>query len=142
MPARPQVERIKPPALRPGDNIGIVAPASYFRRQDFDNGCEALRRMGYNPVYDESIFDHDLYFAGSAERRLGELENMFLRDDVKAIVCARGGYGSNYLLPALDIEKIKAHPKILVGYSDITTLLTYFTDVAGLATFHGPMVAK
>src|SRR3984893_9503071 len=111
MPVRSQVERIKPPALRPGDNIGIVAPASYFRRQDFDNGCEALRRMGYEPVYDESIFDRDIYFAGSVERRVRELETMFLRDDVKAIVCARGGCGSDYLLPALDIRKISSHPK-------------------------------
>jgi len=67
---------------------------------------------------------------------------MFVREDVRAIVCARGGYGANYLLRALDLEKIKAHPKIFVGYSDITTLLTYFHDAAGMVTFHGPMVAK
>jgi len=87
-----QVERVKPPALRAGDNIGVVAPASYFKREDFEAGCAALRRMGYNAVYDESIFDRDLYFAGSVDRRVRELENMFERDDVKAIVCARGGY--------------------------------------------------
>ena len=67
---------------------------------------------------------------------------MFVRDDVRAIVCARGGYGANYLLQAMDLEKIKAHPKIFVGYSDLTTLLTYFADAARLVTFHGPMVAK
>ena len=67
---------------------------------------------------------------------------MFARDDVKAILCARGGYGANYLLPMLDLEKIKAHPKIFVGYSDITTLLTWFADQANLVTFHGPMVTK
>jgi muramoyltetrapeptide carboxypeptidase len=61
---------------------------------------------------------------------------------VRAIVCARGGYGANYLLEALDLEKIESHPKILVGYSDLTTLLTYFSDALGLVTFHGPMVAK
>jgi len=61
---------------------------------------------------------------------------------VRAIVCARGGYGANYLLEELDLEKIKAHPKIFVGYSDLTTLLTYFSDGTGLITFHGPMVAK
>jgi muramoyltetrapeptide carboxypeptidase len=142
MPARSQVERMKPPALRPGDNIGIVAPASYFRRQDFDDGCEALRQMGYKPVYDESILDRDIYFAGSVERRARELENMFQRDDVKAIVCARGGYGSNYLLPALDVSKISSKPKAFIGYSDNTTLQTYFCDAAGIVTFHGPMVAK
>ncbi|MGA8340836.1 MAG: LD-carboxypeptidase, partial [Candidatus Sulfotelmatobacter sp.] len=84
----------------------------------------------------------DLYFAGSVERRTRELEEMFVRDDVRAIVCARGGYGANYLLKELDLEKIKAHPKIFVGYSDITTLLTWFHDVGGFITFHGPMAAK
>jgi muramoyltetrapeptide carboxypeptidase len=142
MPPRPQLERIKPPAFRAGDKIGIVAPASCFNRDEFEAGCAALRQMGYQPVYDQSIFGRDLYFAGSVERRTRELENMFLRDDVKAIVCARGGYGSNYLLRTLDIAKIRAHPKAFVGYSDNTTLLTYFSDAAGIVTFHGPMVAK
>jgi len=63
-------------------------------------------------------------------------------DQVRALICARGGYGSNYLLDVLDLNKIKAHPKIFVGYSDLTTLLTYFADSAGIVTFHGPMVAK
>jgi muramoyltetrapeptide carboxypeptidase len=67
---------------------------------------------------------------------------MFTRDDVRAIVCARGGYGTNYLLDTLNLKNIKTHPKIFVGYSDITTLLTYILDSVGLATFHGPMVAK
>jgi muramoyltetrapeptide carboxypeptidase len=72
---------------------------------------------------------------------------MFVRDDILAIVCARGGYGSNYLLPipdskTLDLKKIAAHPKIFVGYSDLTSLLTTFADVANFVTFHGPMVAK
>lgn len=105
-------------------------------------GCEALQRAGYRPFYFDSILQQDLYFAGSVERRARELEEMFVRDDVRAIVCARGGYGANYLLQALDLEKIRSHPKVFVGYSDITTLLTYFHDVAGFITFHGPMVAK
>ena len=67
---------------------------------------------------------------------------MFSRDDVRAIVCARGGYGANYLLHSLNLESIKSHPKIFVGYSDITTLLTYVLDATGLVTFHGPMVTK
>jgi muramoyltetrapeptide carboxypeptidase len=142
MPARLKVARVKPPALRKGDAIGIVAPASSFKRDEFEAGCQALRQMGYNLVYDEFIFECDLYFAGSAERRAREIEAMFLRDDVKAILCARGGYGSNYLLPMLDVKRLAAKPKIFVGYSDLTSLLTYFCDAAGLVTFHGPMVAK
>jgi muramoyltetrapeptide carboxypeptidase len=134
--------RIKPRALRPGDLIGIVAPASNIKRENLDAGCEALARLGYRTVYSESIFDRDLYFAGSIERRTRELEEMFERDDVRAIVAARGGYGANYLLPIVDLDKIKAHPKIFVSYSDLTALLTYFSDAAGLITFHGPMAAK
>ncbi len=134
--------RIKPPALRLGDTIGIVAPASNIKRADLDRGCEALRRAGYRPFYFDSILEQDLYFAGTLDRRVRELEEMFVRDDVRAIVCARGGYGANYLLQALDLEKIKTHPKIFLGYSDVTALLTYFADAAGLVTFHGPMVAK
>ena len=134
--------RVKPGALRPGDTVGIIAPASNIKRKMLERGCDALRELGYKPFYLPSILEHDLYFAGSAERRARELEEMFLRDEVRAIVCARGGYGTNYLLPALDLEKIKAHPKIFVGYSDITSLLTWFADATGLVTFHGPMVAK
>ncbi|MGA9511608.1 MAG: LD-carboxypeptidase [Candidatus Sulfotelmatobacter sp.] len=138
----PSTSRVKPPALKPGDTVGIVAPASNVKRGDLEAGCEALRNAGYKPFYFDSVFDQDLYFAGSVERRTRELEAMFERDDVKAILCARGGYGSNYLLQTLDLNKIKSHPKIFVGYSDLTALLTYFSDTAGFVTFHGPMVAK
>ena len=138
----PSAPRIKPPAVKSGDTVGIVAPASNVKRADLEAGCEGLRRAGYRPFYLDSILDQELYFAGSVERRTRELEAMFAREDVKAIVCARGGYGANYLLEALDLEKIKSHPKIFVGYSDLTTLLTYFSDVCGFVTFHGPMAAK
>src|SRR3977135_3738366 len=136
------IPRIKPPALRHGDTERRVAPASKLQLDLLDAGCDTLRRLGYRPFYLDSILDQDLYFAGSVERRVRELEEMFVRDDVRAIVCARGGYGANYLLQAIDLEKIKSHPKIFLGYSDVTALLTYFADAAGLVTFHGPMVAK
>src|ERR1700724_1884597 len=142
MPLTPTNPCIKPPALQSGDTIGIIAPASNIKRELFEAGCEALRRLGYKPLFLDSIFEKDLYFAGSAERGARELDEMFMRDDVRAIVCARGGYGANYLLNGLNLETIKAHPKIFVGYSDTTTLLTYVLDSTGLVTFHGPMVAK
>jgi muramoyltetrapeptide carboxypeptidase len=141
MPAG-QKSRTKPPALRRGDRVAIVAPASNIKRELLDAGCDGLRTAGYEPFYLPSILDRDLYFAGSVERRAHELEEMFARDDIHAIICARGGYGANYLLNAIDIRRIAAHPKIFVGYSDVTTLLTWFTDATGLATFHGPMVTK
>ena len=142
MPSVPKPTRIKPPALQAGDTVGIVAPASDVKPELLEAGCETLRRLGYKPFYFDSIFDRDIYFAGTVERRARELEEMFVRDEVRAILCARGGYGSNYLLKELDLNKIKAHPKIFVGYSDLTSLLTYFADAAGFVTFQGPMVAK
>jgi muramoyltetrapeptide carboxypeptidase len=135
-------QRMKPPALRTGDTVGIVAPASNIAEEDLRAGCEALQRAGYRPFYFDSILEKDLYFAGSVERRVRELEDMFARDDVRAILCARGGYGANYLLEKLDLTKIKKHPKIFVGYSDITSLLSHFADAANLVVFHGPMAAK
>src|SRR4029077_5609620 len=117
MPSDHTIARLKPPALHSGDVVGIVAPASNFKGEILETGCAALRQLGYKPFFLDSIFDRDLYFAGSAEQRARDLEEMFVRDDVRAIVCARGGYGSNYLLKLLDFEKIKAHPKIFVGYS-------------------------
>ena len=133
---------VKPPALRPGDTIGVVAPASNLNRTDLEAGCDALRDAGYKPFYFDSILDRDLYFAGSTSRRTRELEDMFSRKEVRAILCARGGYGSNYLLNGLNLEIVKAYPKIFIGYSDLTSLLDYFVDAAGLAVFHGPMAAK
>ena len=141
MTAFKQSERTRPAALQPGDTVGIIAPASGFRRDDLEAGCAELLRLGYSPFYLPSVFERQLYFAGSVERRLHELHEMFRRPEVKAIMCARGGYGCNYLLPHIDLELIRANPKIFLGCSDITTLLTYFCDATRLVTFHGPMVA-
>jgi len=131
-----------PPALAAGDIVGIVAQASNIKRELLEQGCATLRRMGYQPFYLDSILDQDLYFAGGVERRVRELEHMFATPEVKGIICARGGYGANYLLGKLDVQRVAEHPKVFVGYSDNTTLLTHFADAAGLVVFHGPMVAK
>ena len=136
-----QPERVRPAALQPGDTVGIVAPSSSFRHDEFEAGCSQLLRLGYKPFYLPSIFDRDLYFGGPVERRVRELHEMFSRPEVKAILCARGGYGCNYLLPHLDLELIRANPKIFMGCSDLTSLLTYIADTTGIVTFHGPMVA-
>jgi muramoyltetrapeptide carboxypeptidase len=133
---------IKAPALRVGDKIGLIAPASSFSHEAFLRGCGRLRQMGYEPVYEESIFDRDLYFAGSAERRTQELHEYWRRDDIAAMICVRGGYGSNYLLEKIDYSLFASRPKILLGCSDITSLLTAIHDRTGLIGFHGPMVAK
>ena len=131
----------KPPALHVGEKVGIVAPASAIQEDALKAGCRRLRELGYEPFYLPSILYHDLYFAGTVQRRVQELHEMFARPDVRAILCARGGYGCHYLLPHLDPELIRANPKIFCGYSDATAILTWLTDL-GYVAFHGPMLAK
>jgi muramoyltetrapeptide carboxypeptidase len=133
---------IRPAALCRGNKIGLIAPASSFNHERFMLGCDRLRQMGYEPVYSQNIFKRDIYFAGSAERRAHEFHEFWRREDIAALICARGGYGSNYLLEKLDYGMIAEHPKILLGCSDITSLLTAIHDRTGLIGFHGPMVAK
>ena len=141
MPSSTQPQHVRPPGLRPSDTVGIIAPAGPVDPDALEAGCATLLRLGYRPFYLPSILDRDLYFAGSMERRLNEFHEMFRRREVRAIVCARGGYGCNYLLPHLDLGLVRRNPKILVGCSDVTLLLTYLCDAAGLVTFHGPMAA-
>ncbi len=138
----PNRKIIQPPALKRGDKIGILAPASSFNKQAFEAGCNRLRRMGYEPVYSPTIFERDLYFAGSVTRRREEFEDLLRNPEVAALICVRGGYGSNYLLESVNFDLFARHPKIVLGCSDITSLLTVITDRTGLVTFHGPMIAK
>lgn len=140
MAAFTQPERLRPAALRPGDKVGIIAPAGPIDADALEAGTAWLVRKGFEPFYLPSILDRELYFAGSAQRRLDEFHEMFARRDIKAVFCARGGYGCNYLLPNIDLELVRANPKIFCGCSDVTTLLTYLCDAAGLVTFHGPML--
>lgn len=133
---------LKPAPLRRGDTVAIVAPASNVQREALERGAAALRdAFGYKVVFAQSALERDLYFAGSTDRRVAEIHAAFQSEDIRAIVCARGGYGCNYLLPHLDLELIRNHPKILIGCSDVTALLTYLHDATGLVTFHGPMAA-
>ncbi|HEY6350055.1 MAG TPA: LD-carboxypeptidase [Candidatus Angelobacter sp.] len=133
---------LKARGLRSGDKVGIIAPASNIKPEMLQTGAAGLRARGYEPVYLPGILDRDLYFAGTLDRRVRELEDMLERDDIAAIICARGGYGANYLLERIDFKKFVTHPRILVGYSDNTSLLTAIHDRTGLITFHGPMVTK
>jgi len=134
--------RILPPALKPSTTIGIVAPASNISREALAEGCSRLQQLGYKVAYSEAIFAQELYFAGMHQVRADDLNRMFRRDDIGAVLCARGGYGTVHLLPLLDFEAIRANPKPFIGYSDITTLLTAIHERTGLVTFHGPMATK
>jgi muramoyltetrapeptide carboxypeptidase len=130
----------KPAALRPGDKIAIVAPASPFARETFDAGIAELRDLGFDPVYEPSVFDRRSYVAGSAESRASAFLKAWVDPSISALVAARGGYGSVHLLPLLDPALFAGTPKAFIGYSDNTSLLTWLNQACGVVTFHGPML--
>jgi muramoyltetrapeptide carboxypeptidase len=132
---------LKPRALRSGDRLAVVAPASPFERAEFDAGIAELERIGFEPVYDETVFARRGYVAGAPEVRAAALEKAWSDPSVAGIVAVRGGYGSTQLLPLLDPCRIRAAAKPFVGYSDLTALLTYLGMNCGMVAFHGPMLA-
>jgi muramoyltetrapeptide carboxypeptidase len=132
---------MKPRALRSGDRIALVAPASPCARDEFDAGVAEIRRLGFEPVYEPSVFDRDGYLAGDAATRASAIRAALADDSVRAIVGVRGGYGSVTVLPLLDAADVRRARKAFVGYSDLTALLTFVTGACGVVAFHGPTVA-
>lgn len=130
-----------PPALKKGDTVGLITPASslYEANRTLIEATEKMEALGFKVKTGKNIFKKNGYLAGSIEDRLADLHEMFSDDDVKAIIAIRGGYGSAQLLPYLDYDLIRNNPKILVGYSDITALLIGIYEKTGLVTFHGPV---
>ena len=134
---------IKPPALRPGGVIGIISPSSATPEAGkIDLAVERLTRMGYRIALGEHARDRHAHLGGSDDARLADIHTMFARDDVHAIFCTRGGDGGPRLLPQIDYDLIRAHPKIFLGYSDITAFHLAIHRLAGLVTFHGPMLGE
>ncbi len=131
----------KPGLLRRGDLIGVIAPAAAVDATQVDSGVRVLEQLGYRVHVGASVFRQHGYLAGPDSERLADLQAMFVDPEVRAILTARGGYGSGRLLPRLDLDVVRNHPKIFVGYSDLTFLLAHFMERAGLVTFHGPMVS-
>ena len=131
---------IKPPALKPGDRIALVSPASPFARAEFERGVAEIRRLGYEPVYEESVFDTLMFTSGTADVRAAAFTRAWLDPRVAALVAVRGGYGSVQLLPTLDASRLHGAPKLFIGYSDNTSLLTWLTCQCGITALHGPMI--
>jgi muramoyltetrapeptide carboxypeptidase len=131
----------KPRAIHPGDHVAIVAPASPFDRDEFDRGVEEIRRLGFVPIYDESVFARQSYLAGSAQTRAAAIRAAWRDPSIAAVIGVRGGYGSMQILPLLDLEEAKRARKPFIGYSDLTSILTFLTLQCGLVAFHGPMLA-
>jgi muramoyltetrapeptide carboxypeptidase len=128
-----------PPALCPGDLIDVVAPSSPFDRTLAWRGLGWLRQR-YRVRFDRGMFDITGYLAGHDDRRAAELDRAMRATDSKAIVAVRGGYGLHRIAPRMDWNAFRAHPKWLVGFSDITVLHVE-ASAAGVASMHAPMVA-
>ena len=131
---------IKPPRLKKGDQIGIIAPAGPVDDSDLQPGLEILESSGFNVRLAPHVYDRKDYLAGKDEARLSDLHTMLQDEEIKAVMCARGGYGSLRLLDGIRYDLIRQAPKIIAGYSDITALLMAIHTNTGLITFHGPMV--
>ncbi|MEO8257092.1 MAG: LD-carboxypeptidase [Acidobacteriota bacterium] len=132
---------LKPRALAPGDRVAVVAPASPFDRDEFNQGIEEIRQLGFEPVYEDSVFARRRYVAGAAEVRAAAIRQAWRDPEIRALIGARGGYGSAQLLPLLDGAEARAARKPFIGYSDLTSILSFLTVGCGVIAFHGPMLA-
>jgi muramoyltetrapeptide carboxypeptidase len=133
----------RPRPLTAGDRIAVVSPASPFARDEFDRGIAELRRLGFVPVYDESVFAREAgYLSGTPALRAEAFMRYWSDPAVAALIAARGGYGSVHLLPLLDRDRIQATPKLFIAYSDNTSILSWLTCQCGMSALHGPMLER
>lgn len=138
----PIEELMRPSALKRGSRFAVLSPASTPKPELVERGMQTLRAMGYEAVLFPHALDRGpLYFAGTASERAADLHAAFLDDSIDGILCTRGGYGSAHLLPLLDRDLVRSHPKTFIAYSDHTSLHSWLQRETGLMTFHGPMVA-
>jgi muramoyltetrapeptide carboxypeptidase len=131
---------LKPRAIRPGDRLAVIAPASPFERREFDAGIAELRALGFEPVYDESVFARQGYVAGAAAVRADAIARAWRDPAIAGLIAVRGGYGSVQTLPLLDAAEARRARKAFIGYSDTTAILSFLTGLCGLVAFHGPMI--
>ncbi|MGO8719486.1 MAG: S66 peptidase family protein [Acidobacteriaceae bacterium] len=133
---------VLPAALRAGDVVRLISPASWFDPNKVQLGMDSLRRLGFEvQLASHALARYGQYSAGTPAQRLEDLHAAFTDSSVQAVICNRGGYGSAELLSGLDLELIRRNPKIFIGCSDITSLLTWLHDTTGSVVFHGPMAA-
>lgn len=136
--ARNQI--VIPPPITKGETIGLVAPAgSLISKSYFKAGINLLEENGFKVKFDQDLLNRKGYLAGSDQERADSFNQMWADSDVKALVAARGGYGCLRMLDLLDMKKIRSIPKILIGFSDLTVLLTAIQKKTGLVTYHGPV---
>lgn len=133
----------KPPRLRAGQTVGLIAPSSnVMENQDIGFAIDILKSFGFKVKTGQHLYERHGYLAGEDQARAADVNAMFKDPDVDAIFCLRGGYGSPRILPYLDYASIAKHPKVIIGYSDVTALLNAIYTQTGMVTFHGPIAAQ
>lgn len=130
---------IKPKKLSSGDVVGLITPGSALVGDAKQRAMNNLKALGLKVVTSKNFNKRTGFVAGSDQERVDDLHEMFANDDVDAIVCARGGYGTGRILSMLDYDLIKANPKVIIGFSDITALLYAIYNKTGLICYHGPV---
>lgn len=134
---------VRPKRLKKGDTIGLIAPASNAREdEDIRISIDIVKSLGFRVRQGEHLFSRTNYLAGPDAERAEDVNRIFADDDVDAVFCLRGGYGTARILPYLDYDVIARNPKVLLGYSDITGILTAIHVKTGLVGFHGPMFGQ
>ncbi|HUT71878.1 MAG TPA: LD-carboxypeptidase [Desulfatiglandales bacterium] len=132
---------IRAPRLKANQLVGIIAPASPISKSEIRKGIQLIESFPLQVRLGTHLFDHSHYLAGSDQDRASDIHQMFSDPEIKAILCARGGYGSLRFLDKIDYGLIRKNPKVLVGFSDLTALLTAIYKHSGLITIHGPTVS-
>ncbi len=132
----------KPPMLRKGDSVGLIAPASPLTDAEIERGVENIRSLGLQPVLGSSVSAGDGYLAGGDAVRAADFNRMARDSRIRAIIALRGGYGTMRILDDLDYSAIARDPKVIMGFSDITAILNAVAHRSAVVTFHGPLAAK
>lgn len=133
--SRPTI--LKPPRLKAGDTVGLISPAGAIQAKDIEEISRTLTTLGLKVKLGKHVLERYGYLAGKDVDRAADVNAMFAEKSVQAILTMRGGWGCNRILPLLDYDLIRSHPKILMGFSDVTSLLLAIYAKTGLITFHG-----
>jgi muramoyltetrapeptide carboxypeptidase len=134
--------RLAPASLKPGDVIGIIAPAGQLRDQaGFEAGIRILIEMGFEPRFPRALWPGTGYLADSDANRAEELNRMWADPEISALLCLRGGYGCLRMAGMLEIDRMRRRPKMLIGFSDITVLHHLLFRQTGLVSLHGPTLS-
>ncbi len=139
IPYKPDYTTLKPAKLQRGDKVGLVAPAWSITQDDLESSIEKVKQLGLEPLWSDKILGRHGYFSGTDKERAADFNQMIKNPEIKGIVFTNGGYGCARILDLIDYNLIRQHPKVMIGFSDITALLYAIHKHTGLITFHGPV---